>query len=121
LGYGTSETPPAVIPMAPKLMMQGTIDPAVPQVFTAAHKFGLPGMKKLKAVLLRVQTRKATADGTLAVFASGGTAPGTRSAPVMANSKYAALVLAPVGADGKIAVSSTVATRFIATLVGFVK
>ncbi len=121
LGYGTSETPPTVIPMAPKPMMRGKIDPAAPQLFTAARKFGLPGMKKLKAVLLRVQTRKATADGTLAVFASGGTAPGTRSAPVMANSKYAALVLAPVGPDGKIQVSSTVATNFIATLVGFVK
>jgi hypothetical protein len=121
LGYGTSETPPTVIPMAPKLMMQGTIDPAKPQLFKAARKFGLPGMKRLKAVLLRVQTRKATADGTLAVFASGGTAPGTRSAPVMANSKYAALVLAPVGADGKIQVSSTVGANFIATLVGFVK
>jgi len=121
LGYGTSDSPPTVKPLAPKLMMQGAIDPAKPQLFKAARKFGLPGMKRLKAVLLRVQTRKAAADGTLAVFASGGTAPGTRSAPVMANSKYAALVLAPVGADGKIQVSSTVAANFTATLVGFVK
>jgi len=121
LGYGTSDSPPTVKALAPKLMMQGTIDPAKPQLFKAALKFGLPGMKRLKAVLLRVQTRKAAADGTLAVFASGGTAPGTRSAPVMANSKYAALVLAPVGVDGKIQVSSTVAANFTATLVGFVK
>ncbi|CAB4653637.1 unannotated protein [freshwater metagenome] len=121
LGFGTSDTPPTVIPMDPKLMMKGTVDPAKPLIFQAARKFNLPGMKRLKAVLLRVQTRKATADGTLAVFASDGTAPGTRSAPVMANAKYAALVLAPVGADGKIQVSSTVATHFIATLVGYVK
>ena len=121
LGFGTSDTPPTVIPMTPKVMMQGTVDPATPQLFKAARTLGLPGMKRLKAVLLRVQTRKATADGTLAVYASGGQAPGTRSAPVMANAKYAALVLAPVGADGKIQVSSTVATKFVATLVGYVK
>ena len=76
LGFGTSDTPPTVIPMDPKLMMKGTVDPAKPLIFQAARKFNLPGMKRLKAVLLRVQTRKATADGTLAVFASDGTADG---------------------------------------------
>ncbi|MFA7324295.1 MAG: hypothetical protein WC005_08050 [Candidatus Nanopelagicales bacterium] len=121
LGYGTSDTPPKVVAMTPRLMMKGTVDPSKPLLYRAGHRFGLPGTKRLKAVLLRVQTTKATQDGTLAVYASGGAPPGTRSAPVMANAKYAALVLAPVGPDGRIQVSSTVPTNFVATLVGFVK
>lgn len=121
LGYGTSETPPQVIAMSPRPVMQGTVDPSTPQQFRMGHRFGLPGMKKLKAVLLRVQTSKATQDGTLAVYASGGAPPGTRSAPVMANAGYAALVLAPVGPDGKVQVSATVPVTFVANLVGYVK
>ena len=121
LGYGTSDSPPTVIAMSPKVIFQGTVDPTAPLNYKVSKQFGLPGMKKLKAVLLRVQTKKATADGTLAVYASNGAPPGTRSAPVMANKKYAAIILAPVGPDGRVQVSSTVASKFNASLVGFVK
>ncbi len=121
LGYGTSDSPPTVIPLSPKVIFSGKIDPAAPQSYKVSRQFGLPGMKKLKAVLLRVQTKKATQDGTLAVYASNGAPPGTRSAPVMANKKYAAIILAPVGPDGRVQVSSTVASKYVASLVGFIK
>ncbi len=120
LGYGTSDRPPTVVPMSPRVIFSGSIDPAAPLSYKVSKQFGLPGMKKLKAVLLRVQTKKATQDGTLAIYASNGAPPGTRSAPVTANKKYAAIVLAPVGPDGRVQVSSTVAARFSASLVGFV-
>ena len=71
-------------------------------------------------MLLRVQTRKAASDGTVSVFASGAQPPATRMAPVVANTKYAALVLAPIGPDGKVAVSSSVETKVKAMVVGYV-
>ena len=121
LGYGTGESPPTVIPMSPRSIFSGSVIPSTPLGYKVSKQFGLPGMKKLKAVMLRVQTTNATADGTLAVYASNGTPPGTRSAPVMANKKYAAIILAPVGPDGRVLVSSTVATNFTASLVGYVR
>jgi hypothetical protein len=39
---------------------------------------------------------------------------------VVANTRYAAIVLAPVGADGKIAVSSSVRAKVRVSVVGFV-
>ena len=121
LGYGTGESPPTVIPLSPRTIFSGSVNPATPLGYKVSRQFGLPGMKKLKAVLLRVQTKNATQDGTLAVYASNGTPPGTRSAPVMANKKYAAIILAPVGPDGRVIVSSTVPSSFTASLIGYVK
>jgi hypothetical protein len=71
-------------------------------------------------VLLRVQTRKSAQNGTVSVFASDGASPGTRSAPVVANTRYAAVVLAPVGADGRIAVTSSVSAKVSVSVVGYV-
>ena len=44
---------------------------------------------------------------------------GLHSAPVVANTRYAALVLAPV-VDGQIQISTTVPTRYNASLVGYI-
>jgi len=121
LGYATSDRTPAVVAMTPREIMKGKITPATPLSYKVANNFGLPKKSKFRGVLLRVQTKKATADGTLAVYASGGTPPDTRSAPVVANTKYAAIVLAPIGPDGRVQVSSTVPAKFVANLIGYVK
>lgn len=120
LGYGTSDVPRTPHAMSPRSFFATKIGAGETLVFDAAGKAGLPGKKKLKAVLLRVQTRKSAADGTVSVYASGGQPPGTRSAPVVANSKYAALVLAPIGPDGKVAVTSSVETKVKAMVIGYV-
>jgi hypothetical protein len=39
---------------------------------------------------------------------------------VVANTRYAAIVLAPVGADGRIAVSSSVSAKVRVSVVGYV-
>jgi hypothetical protein len=106
--------------MTPRSFFAAKVGAGQTQIVDAAGRAGLPGKKRLKAVLLRVQTRKAASDGTVSVFASGGQPPATRMAPVIANTKYAALVLAPIGPDGKVAVSSSVDTKVKAMVVGYV-
>jgi hypothetical protein len=121
LGYGTINGKEYKA-LAGTKAFAGSLVPGQAQSVKVTGKFGLPKKaRRITAVVLRVQTRKATAAGTVSVFASGGTAPATRSAPVLANQKYAAMVLAPVGADGQIAFSSDVGTRVRATVVGYVR
>ena len=120
LGYGTGDVPRAAQALAPRPMFAVAMAAGETKMFDAAGRYGLPKGKKLKAVLLRVQTRKSSIDGTVSVFASDGQAPNTRSAPIMAGARYAAIVLAPIGADGRIAVSSTAAAKVNATVIGYV-
>ena len=121
LGYGTGASPSTAIALSPRSVFAGSFAAGEIKTYKVANHFGLPKVKKLKAVLLRVQTKKSTADGTVSVYAAGGQPPATRSAPVVANTRYAALVLAPVGADGQIMVTSSVAAAANATIVGYVR
>ena len=121
LGYGTGASPSTAIALSPRSVFAGSFAAGEIKTYKVANHFGLPKVKKLKAVLLRVQTKKSTADGTVSVYAAGGQPPATRSAPVVANTRYAALVLAPVGADGHIMVTSSVAAAANATIVGYVR
>ena len=121
LGYGTGPTPSTAIALSPRFVFAGRFAAGETKTYKVAKQFGLPKAKKLKAVLLRVQTKKSLVDGTVTVYASGGQPPATRSAPVVANTRYAALVLAPVGADGQILVTSSVAAAANATIVGYVR
>jgi len=121
LAYGTSGGQ-EFISLPTSKAFAGALEPGQAKAVKVTGKFGLPKKaKRITAVVLRVQTRKSTQEGTVAVFASGGAAPQTRSAPVLANQKYAAMVLAPVGADGQIAFSSTVGAKVRATVVGYVR
>lgn len=121
LGYGTAATPPTPVVLSPRSMFSKKLKAGEVTYIDAAKRFGLPSKKKLRAVLLRVTTAKATQAGTAWVYASDGKAPTTRSAPVMANAPYAAMVLAPIGADGRIAISSSVDAKVSANVVGYLK
>ena len=121
LGYGTGALPPKAKAMSPRDMFTTKLTAGQPMMVDAAGKFGLPAKNKLKGVLLRVKTKKATANGTVSLYASDGQAPATRSAPVMAGQMYAAMVLVPVGADGRMALSSNVDVKVNATVVGYVR
>ena len=120
LGYGTGDAMRTATGMTPRPMFSTAFAAGETKKFSAAGQFGLPKKKRLKAVLLRVQTRKSAQNGTVSVFASDGASPGTRSAPVVANTRYAAVVLAPVGADGRIAVTSSVSAKVSVFVVGYV-
>lgn len=77
--------------------------------------------KKISGVILQVWTKTKGADaGSLKAYASGGSAPGTRSAPITPGKPYTSLVVAEVGADGKIIISPSVAAKVRVYLVGYI-
>lgn len=120
LGYARGAGVPKAKVLTPRVLFTTKLDPGEVQTFQAAKRAGMPAKKRIKGVLLRVVTRKASADGTVSVYANGGAPPGTRSAPVVANTQYAALVAAPIGPDGKVAVTSTAGAKVQATVVGYI-
>lgn len=120
LGYAVGAGAPRTKVLTPRVMFTTKLGAGEVKTFQAAKRLGLPGKKKLRAVLLRVVTTKSPANGTVWVYRTGGTPPGTRSAPVVANTPYAAIIAAPIGADGKVAVSSDVPAKAQATLVGYI-
>ena len=120
LGYAVGAGAPRARVLSPRVMFTTKLNPGEVKTFKAAKTLGLPGKKKLRAVLLRVVTTKSPANGTVSVYGNGGAPPGTRSAPVVANTPYAAIVAAPIGEDGKVAVSSDVPAKAQATLVGYI-
>lgn len=122
LAYGSAATEQAYVALPAAKAFSGSLQPGQARTVQVTGAFGLPKKaKRVTAVVLRVQTRKAAQDGTVAVYASGGAAPETRSAPVLAGKQYAAMVLAPVGADGRISFTSNVGATVRATVVGYVR
>ena len=84
---------------------------------------GLPKKsKKITGVILQVRTKTKGPDGgSLKVYGLDGTAPGSRSAPIVPGSPYTSLVVAEVGTDGKIVVAPSVAAKVKATIVGWIR
>ena len=121
LGYATNDDSRSFVSLPEQSLFTGSLAAGQVTTVKGAGRLGLPKKKRIKAVLLRVQTRKSTSDGTVFAYASNGLAPTTRSAPILANKKYASLVLAPIGPDGKVAMVSTVDTKVRASVVGYVR
>ena len=79
LGYSAANIPPKAVGTTPREILKGTFDAGESQNLKVAGKNGLPGKKKLRAVLLQVTTKKGTTDGKVVAYAANGTAPSTRS------------------------------------------
>ena len=84
---------------------------------------GLPKKaKKVTGVILQVRTKTKGADpGSLKVYGLDGSAPGTRSAPIVPGSAYTSLVVAELGTDGKIVFSPSVQSKVRASIVGWIR
>jgi hypothetical protein len=121
LGYSAAIVPPKAIGIAPKEILRGKFEAGESQNLVVAKKNGLPGKKKLRAVLLKVTTKKGTADGKVVAYAVNGTAPSTRSAPIVPNVVRSEIVLAQTNAEGEITVSATAGARVIIEVIGYVR
>lgn len=121
LGYGTGDTAGEFVALPGARLFKGRLVAGQPIAVATLRAAGLPGKKRVKAVVLRIRTAKATNDGTVAVYPTGGSPPGTRSAQVVANESYASVVLAQVGPDGSLTFSSDVDTKAVATVIGYLR
>ena len=84
---------------------------------------GLPKKaKKVTGVILQVRTKTKGADpGSLKVYGLDGSAPGTRSAPIVPGSAYTSLVVAELGTDGKLVFAPSVQAKVRASIVGWIR
>ncbi len=78
-------------------------------------------MKKVAGVILRITTKGRGAEGRLAAYAVGGADRGTRSASVAASGSTASIVVAEVGDKGQIALASSVPTKAIVHVIGYIR
>ncbi|MFM8350567.1 MAG: hypothetical protein ACKN9D_05820 [Actinomycetales bacterium] len=121
LGYGVGNVAGEFLPLSGGRLFKGRLVAGQPVAVAALRTAGLPGKRRVKAVVLRIRTAQATSNGTVAVYPTGGNPPGTRSAQVVANERYASVVLAQVGDDGSLTFSSDVDTRAVATVIGYLR
>jgi hypothetical protein len=72
-------------------------------------------------VILRITTRGKGTEGRLAAYAVGGVDRGTRSAYVAAEGATVSIVVAEVGDEGQIALASSVPTKAIVQVIGYIQ
>jgi hypothetical protein len=70
---------------------------------------------------LQITTKKGTVDGKVVAYPTNGTAPSTRSAPIVPKVVRSEIVLAQTNADGAITISASSAARVIVEIIGYVK
>ena len=123
LGYALNAKPIKVRSVTATRIVKAKLDAGAALVVgPVTGVAGLPKKKKkVTGVILQVRTRTKGPDaGSLRVYGLDGAAPGTRSAPIVAGSRYTSLVVAEIGTDGKIVVAPSVQARVRATIVGYV-
>jgi len=77
--------------------------------------------KWIAGVVLQVRTRTKGPDGgSLKAYPSGGTPPGTRSAPIVSKQWHTSLLVTKVGADGAVVLSPSIKSRAKVSIVGFI-
>ncbi|MBI1350586.1 MAG: hypothetical protein GC156_05650 [Actinomycetales bacterium] len=124
LGYAIHGKPVKVRSVPKKRVVKAALNPAEPLVIgPLTGVAGLPKrQKKVTGVILQVQTKTKGSDGgSLKVYPVDGTAPDTRSAPIVPGQKYTSLVVTELGTDGKVAVQSSTQAKVRAKVVGWIK
>jgi hypothetical protein len=121
LGYSAATIPPKAVGISPREVLRGKFEAGESQNLVVAGKSGLPRKKKLRAVLLQITTKKGTVDGRVVAYPANGTAPSTRSAPIVPKVVRSEIVLAQTNADGEITISASSGARVIVEVIGFVK
>ena len=121
LGYSAATIPPKAVGVAPRQILQSAFGAGESRNLKVAGLGSLPGKKKLRAVLLKVTTKKGTVDGKVVAYPANGTAPSTRSAPIVPNVVRSEIVLAQTNADGEITISASAAAKVIVDVIGYVR
>ena len=121
LGYRAGGGQLSARGMTAKRLIKSKFDGVEVKVIRATGVGSVPKkMKKVAGVILRITTRGRGSEGRLAAYAVGGADRGTRSAPVAAKGPTVSIVVAEVGDDGQIALASSVPTRAIVQVIGYI-
>ena len=123
LGYAINAKPIKVRSVPATRIVKAKLDGVTPLVVgPVAGVAGLPRKgRKISGVILQVRTKAKSPDGgSLKIYGLDGSAPGTRSAPIIPGQPYVSLVVAEVGTDGKIVVAPSVPAKVRVKIVGWV-
>ncbi len=123
LGYAINGKPINVRGLAPTRIAKARLEAGATLVLGPVTGVGgVPRKKKpVTGVILQMRTKAKGPDGgSLKAYGLDRSPPGSRSAPIVAGKWYTSLVVAEIGTDGKIVLSSSVAARVRATIVGYV-
>lgn len=108
------------VPVAPKKLVDATLQPGAPVSVKAVGKSGVAA--GARAVVLTAMTSGAAADSWVSVGPGGAANLSARSVGVVKGQKISGLVIAPLAADGTISVSTpSTAARLTAYVVGYVQ
>jgi len=121
LGYSAAIIPPKAVGISAQSILKAKFGAGESKNLKVAGTHGLPGKQKLRAVLLKVTTKRGTVDGKVVAYPANGTAPSTRSAPIVPKVVRSEIVLAQTNADGEITITATSAARVIVEIIGYVK
>ena len=124
LGYALNAKPIKVRSVAPMRIVKTKLNAG--DALVVGPVTGIAGLpkkqRKVTGVILKVRTKTKGADGgSLKVYGLDGTAPGSRSAPIVPGSPYTSLVVAEIGTDGKLVVAPSVQSKVKATIVGWIR
>lgn len=122
LGYSVGAEPARAIGLAPTGLHKGRFDAGEVKVLSARGVGQVPKKKKnVSAVILRVTTKGRGEAGRFTAYAVGGSDRGTTSAVVPVEGRNSTLLVAEIGDEGLIAVTSSVKTKANVTIVGYVR
>ncbi len=123
LGYAINGKPIKVRGLTAKRISKTKLDAGATMPIGPLTGFdGLPKKaKKITGVILQVWTKTKGPDaGALKAYPLDGSAPGTRSAPIVPGKPYTSLIVTELGTDGKIVLAPSVNAKMRVTLVGYI-
>ena len=122
LGYTVGAEQKAAVGLPPTGLHKGRFKAGEVKVVKVRGVGRVPKKKKkVTAVILRVTTKGRGEAGRFAAYAVGGADPGSTSAAIPVEGKQSSLIVADIGDDGLVALASSVKTRAIVKIVGYVK
>lgn len=121
LGYTVGAEQKAAVGLPPTGLHKGRFKAGEVKVVKVRGVGRVPKKKKkVTAVILRVTTKGRGEAGRFAAYPVGGADPGSTSAAVPTDGKQSTLLVADIGAEGLIALSSSAKTRANVKIVGYV-
>ena len=119
LGYSVDPSL-TLVRVTARPLVRTRLDAGVTQQVRVAKVAGLPGRKRLRAVVLRVVTGKASGPGAVRILGGQTTGP-VPQAPFVKGGRTATTVLAPVDADGTITLTSDAPVTARVQVIGFLR
>jgi hypothetical protein len=122
LGYTIAGGNHPAVGGAPEVLFRGRLAPKSAETVSVRGVGVVPRKKsKSTAVILRVTTKGRGDPGRVTAYPVGGVDLGTASAPVPESGERSSIIAADIGADGRIALATSVRGKVLVEVIGYVR